>query len=151
MRAQPFDPLAVGEHNTRATVEHAVLEFGPEAPRIERRDHRPDRLRSPESEGPFREIAHGDGYTVALCHAVSIGQDPAERTGGPEVLAVGLALALVDDELAVAPSKADVEQLPQRAHGLLVDTRRYAPNQLLLGLEQHAWAGEYPVGLLHRD
>jgi hypothetical protein len=138
VRRQALQPLAVGDGDLRAGILDAVHEVGTQAPGVQRRHHRPDRLPGPERQRPFGQVAHGDDDPVALRHAIPLGQHAAQGAGGAEVGVVGLALALVDDELAGSPAAAQVEDLAQAAAGVLVDPCGPAPDDLVLHLEGHA-------------
>ena len=113
VRQQTFQALAVDEGHLGAGILDAIDEVRPQAPGVERRHHRADRLSGPEGQRPLRQIAHGDDDAVALPHAVALGKDAAQGAGGPEVGVIGLALVAIDNELARAPGAAEVEDLAQ--------------------------------------
>ena len=78
-------------------------------------------------------------------------EHPAELTRGAEMLAIGLALAFVDDELAIAPAARQVEHLPQVVHGVDIGAQGNAADHLFTRFERRARRSQDPISLRQID
>ena len=110
-----------------AGVGEGVLELGTEPPRVERDGDRAERHRGPEADDPLRVVAHPDGDAVALADALLVGE-PGGEAGrrAPRCSAVRRALAVVDEEVAVAERRGRGEDVAHRRRGLREHAQRHA-------------------------
>ena len=147
MGREPLEPLAIDDRDLRARIADAIGELVAQPPGVERGDDHADRHAGPEGERPFGQVAHGDDQPIALADAEAIVKHAAKLPGGAEMRGIGLPLALVDDELAVAPAAREVKHLAQVVQRVDIGAQADAADHLLARLERGAGGGELAVCL----
>ena len=144
---EPLEALAVEEQHLAAGVGDRVLELGPEPPRVQRDRDRAERHRRPEAHHPLRVVAHADGDAVALADAVLGASQAASPATIAEVLGVRRALAVVDEEVAIAERGGRREEVAHRRRGALEHAQRHAWRVDRLQFERLSRRGERGDGV----
>ena len=141
-----FEPLAVDDGDLGAGVLEAVLQLLTGPPCIERHRDAAGEQTAEKGRLPFRQIAHGNGDTVALFHARAL-QGYGDGQRRPREVLVAHALIAIHHEGLAAMRARQPEKLAHGRRRVLPYARAHAANVALLDLERRAGARQQGVGL----
>ena len=146
MRRDAGEAFIVAEQDPGSRIGQAIFKFAACPPGVERRDDGADNAGGKKGHRPFGQVAHDDGDTIALLHAIGDQLRRQPQRGAGEIFK-GDAFIVEDEEDLFAMRAPGEEDIAQRRRGVFPGPRRPATDDDGLHFQWRSRRGQHGMGL----
>ena len=140
VRRNAGEAFIVAKQDLGSRISEAIFKFATCPPGVERRDDGADNAGGKEGHRPFGQVAHDDGDTIALRHAIGNQLCRQPERGAREIFK-GDAFIIENEEDFVTMRAPGEKHIAQRRRGVFPSARRQATDDDGFHFERRARRG----------